>query len=244
MNKKLTNLPHTLWINLEKDRNRKQHMEFLFSKYRLSNSRIDAIQGTQYLNYCNPKKVLKTKEEIGALGCFLSHIKALDYFVNTPSLGEYCLIAEDDLSFEYLSFWEKTFWDYINETPKDFNVVQLTVTYGPWWMKNNTISNNITINLQKHNYYMWGTVCYLIKRKAAEELLKLVPKINNKYDLINVKDVISDCFIYQSIDNVYSLPLFTFNTSMGSNIHEHHIEGTHIPSKKFITNLWKNNNCN
>ena len=238
MNKKLINLPHILWINLEKDKNRKQHMELLFHKYSLSNTRIEGIRGSQYLNYCHPKKLLKTGEEMGTLGCFLSHIKALDYFVNTPSLGEYCLIAEDDLSFEYLSFWKKTFWDYI---PKDFNVVQLTVTYGPNELNNNAISNNINVNLQKHKCYMWGTGCYLIKRKAAERLLKLVPKVNNKYNLTNVKDAISDCFIYQSLSNVYSLPLFTFNISMGSNIHEEHIDRIHIPSKRFITNLWKNN---
>lgn len=237
-NKKLINLPHILWINLEKDKIRKQHMESLFSKYNLSNTRVEGIQGTQYLNYCHPKKLLKTGEEKGTLGCFLSHVKALDYFVNTPALGEYCLIAEDDLSFEYLPFWEKTFWDYI---PKDFNVVQLTVTYAYIFLKNYRHLHPKKHIITSHKNYMYGAGCYLIKRKAAERLLKLVPKINNKYNLTNVKDAISDCFIYQSLSNIYSLPLFTFNTSMGSNIHEEHIDRIHIPCKNLITNLWKSN---
>ena len=235
MDEKLENFPHILWINLEKDKIRKQYMESLFSKYHLLNSRIDGIIGNHYLEYCYPKKLLKTKEKKGEYGCFLSHLKALDYFVNTPSLGDYCLIAEDDLSFEYLPFWEKTFWDYINTVPKNFNVVQLSVIY-----TQDNLNNNLTINIQKHKWHMWGTGCYLIKRKAAEKLLKLVPKKNNKYNLINVKHCISDCFIYNTIDNVYCLPLFTYNTLIGSNIHEHHIEQVHIPSKKFIKNLWKN----
>ena len=235
--KKLENLPHILWINLEKDKNRKQHMETLFHKFNLSNTRIEGIHGSQYLNYCFPKKNLTSDEEKATYGCFLSHIKALDHFVKTPALGDYCLIAEDDLSFEYLPYWQKTFWDYI---PENFTVIQLSVIYGQKQLNNNVISNKITINLRKHEYYMWGTACYLIKRKTAERLLKLVPKINNKYKLNKVKNVISDCFVYQQIKNVYSIPLFTFNASMGSNIHEEHIDRIHVPSKRFITNLWKN----
>ena len=87
---------------------------------------------------------------------------------------------------------------------------------------------------------MYGAGCYLIKRKAAEKLIKIIPKVENIYNLKLIKHAISDCFIYQCLNNVYSLPLFTFNTTMGSNIHEEHINRIHKPCKNLITKIWQN----
>ena len=143
-----------------------------------------------------------------------------------------------------MPFWEKTFWDYVNEAPKDFTVIQLTVTYAYVFLKNYKHLHPKKHILTKHKNYMYGAGFYLIKRKAAERLLKLVPKINNKYNLTNITYAISDCFIYQSVSNVYSLPLFTFNASMGSNIHEEHIDRIHVPCKNLITKIWKNKSNN
>lgn len=222
MKEKLVNLPHIIWINLEKDKNRKKYMMENLNDYKLQNTRIEGIYN----------------KKSGVLGCFLSHIKALEYFVNNPSIGEYCLITEDDVSFDYLPFWKKTFWDYINDVPKNFNIVQLSVTYGQGELKNNQIIKSI--ECQKHKYYMWGAACYLIKRDAAKKLLQYIPKLNNKYNIMNIKNAISDVFIYQTIDNVYSIPLFTYNTKFDSNIHQDHINHTHIPSLITIEKLWKN----
>ena len=239
MSNKLINLPHILWINLEKDNFRKNKMETLFSKYDLQNTRITGILGTQCLNYCNLDKKIESHERMSELGCFLSHIRAIEHFVTTPSIGEYCLICEDDLSFEYLPFWKKNFWDYIKKAPNSFNIIQLSVTYSilsPSFQLVYPQEHTIT----KHKWYMYCSGCYLIKRKAAEKLLKYLPKTNNKYDLNSIKHPISDVFIYQTIANVYSLPLFTYNTLLPSTIHENHIKNVHIPSKNFITNIWKN----
>lgn len=237
---KLKKFPHILWINLAKDTRRKKYMELLFSQCQLANTRIDAINGIDYEKYCYTTSILKTKEETGTIGCFLSHLKTLEHFVNTPSLGEFCLIAEDDLSFEYLPFWKKTFWEYINDAPKDFNVIQLTLTYSYAFLKNYKHLYPKKHIIRKHENYMYGAGCYLIKRSCAKKLVKIIPKNNNKYNLKVIKNSISDCFIYQSLRNVYSLPLFTFNTSIGSNIHEEHIDRIHIPCKNLITKIWKN----
>ena len=241
MTDKLANLPHILWINLDKDKQRKKHMESQFSKYNLANTRIEAIDGENYNDYCHYDKKLTTKNEKGTLGCFLSHIKAMEHFVNTPDLGEYCLIAEDDLSFEYLPFWKKTFWHYIKEAPKDFNIIQLTVTYAYIYLTYCKHLHPRKHSLLKHEDYMYGAGIYLIKREAAEILLMFISKINKKYKLNLIRETVSDAFIYQSLDKVYSIPLFTFNTTFYSNIHSDHIEVIHKPSKNTITKIWKDN---
>ena len=241
MDNKLLNLPHILWINLNKNVERKEYMENLLNNYNLANTRIEAFDGNDYDTFSNIKN-LNTKEEKGTLGCFCSHIKALEFFVKTDSLGDYCLIAEDDLSFEYISYWKKTFWEYIKEAPPNFNIIQLTLTYAYAFMMTHKDKFPTTHIMTRRLPYMYGAGMYLITRKAAKMLLSFILKTNdNIYDLKLIKNTISDCFIYETINNVYSLPLFTFSTNLGSDIHEEHIDRIHIPCKNIITSIWKNN---
>jgi len=237
---KLSNLPHILWINLNKDEIRKEYMESEFKKYNLPNTRIEALEGVKYKDFCITNKVLETSEDTGTIGCFCSHIKALEHFVNNPSIGDYCLIAEDDLSFEYIPYWKKSFWEYIKEAPSNFNIIQLTVTYSYQYMIYRKFPRTHTITKQLP--YMYGAGLYMVTRKGATMLLSLISKSNNIYDLRGVQNAISDCFLYEAIDDVYSIPLFTFNTQMGSNIHSDHIDRIHIPCKNVITRIWKKMN--
>lgn len=244
---KLEKCPPIFWINLDKCTERKEYMEQLFNDYHLNHARIPAYDGENYTDFCIiDKKNIDTKEQKGEIGCLCSHLKALETFVSSdPSVfGEYALICEDDLSFEYLPYWQKSFWEYINSAPPDFSIIQLSLTYAYQYMIRNKqlLERQSVHQLKKHEPYMYGAVIYLITRHAATILLQKVKKQGNKYDLTALhSDPISDCFIYNNMENVYTFPLFTTNTTFNSSIHSEHIERIHIPSKNIITEIWKEN---
>ena len=228
---KLDQCPHIFWINLEKSTERKEYMEQVLNEHHLKHTRISAYDGENQKDFC----IVNTgkKEEIG---CLCSHLKALETFLTT--LDEYALICEDDLSFEYVPYWQKTFWEYIKSAPRDFSIIQLSLTYAYQYMKQHKIET-YHHQIMKHEPFMYGAVCYLITRNAATLLLQKVKKQEYKYDLRTLDVPISDCFMYNT-DGVYTIPLFTTNTSFTSTIHNEHIDLIHIPSKKIITDIWKN----
>jgi GR25 family glycosyltransferase involved in LPS biosynthesis len=230
----MNNIPKILWINLDKDTERKKYIEDLCNKYTLKNKRIVGFNGDNYNNFCilNQKNI-----NIGEIGCFCSHLKALEYFTTFVN-DNYCLIAEDDISFEYLTYWKKNFWDYINEV-KEFDIIQLSQIYSLHKIRKYKIQCE-DIKVIKHEKNFYGCGCYLITKKGAKKIIDSIPKIDNKYDLRNIKQIIIDSYIYENL-NSYTIPLFTTNTDFKSNIHQDHIKRIHIPSKEIITNLWKKN---
>ena len=229
----MNNIPKILWINLEKDTERKNYIKDLFYKYNLKNQRIVGLHGNNYNNFCilNKKFI-----NFGEIGCFCSHLKALEYFI-TYIKDDYCIIAEDDISFEYLKYWKKDFWSYINEI-KEFDIIQLSQIYSFNKIKKYKIIDE-NIKVIKHEKNIYGAGCYIITKNSAKKIINSIPKINNKYDLRNIKEIIIDSYIYKNL-NSYTIPLFTTNTNFTSNIHQDHIKRIHIPSKEIITNLWKN----
>lgn len=242
---KLDKLPHLLWINLDRSKDRRIYMENLLNGHKLKNTRIDAYDGDRYEDFSllannNIKLDLEKRREIG---CLCSHLKALETFIRNDSLGNYCLISEDDLSFEYLPYWKKTFEEYIKSAPRDFSIIQLSLTYAYQYMVHykNYLDLQEKHEIVKHQPYMYGAVTYLITRNAAINIIKSVKKtINNKYDLSSLlTEPISDCFLYNNNESVYTIPLFTTNTDFVSNIHEEHLNRIHIPSKNIVTTIWK-----
>ena len=84
--KKLNGMGHVLWINLDTETDRKDHMEGLFNFYGIENTRISAIDARGD-NDVSDLLVGKFPELVtqGELGCALSHLKAIKYFY-------YCLL--------------------------------------------------------------------------------------------------------------------------------------------------------
>ena len=233
----MENFPHVLWINLDKDNDRNEYMKKNLDKYKLKNTRISGYDGNNYEDFCitNKKNINK-----GEYGCFCSHIKALEYFINSD-IGDFCLIVEDDVSFDYTKYWKKTFWDYINDI-NNYEIVQLAQTFSYKKIKQYEKNNDNVIQIIKHEKNYYGCGCYLITKDAAIKLINMITKINNKYDLTNIKNLIIDSFIYENL-NSYTIPLFTTVTHFKSNIHQDHIQKIHIPSKNIIMNMWlKENN--
>ena len=213
-------------------------MESEFNKYGVKNIRIPAYSGLRYKEYTIVKQEPTNKSEIG---CLCSHIKALEYFVNTD-LGDYCLIAEDDLSFDYVQYWKRNFWDYIGEIPKDFEIIQLVQTYSTGHVRHSIMFPNqsvVMLRPQRYQRNIWGAVCYLIKKSAAQKLLASLPKRGPKYYLGNLVEKCSEPFLFSSLIG-YTIPLFSSTHTFDSTIHQNHVERIHVPSSTLVTQLWMN----
>lgn len=108
----MNNIDAILYINLEHRKDRLEHIQTEIKKINpdLSKAhRIDAV-----------------KENIGALGCTLSHIKAHKLFISNPTWNT-CLILEDDFTFtsdNSLSIHKNL--NYIFNNVKDFDVILLS----------------------------------------------------------------------------------------------------------------------
>lgn len=224
---KLENLPFFLWINLDRSIKRKADMETLFKKHNLRNIRISGFDGFKNKDFY----VESLKYGGHVYGCTCSHLKALEYFVNELK-DDYCIICEDDLSFEYCNYWKKDFNDYLKEVPKDWELILLNV--------NTTYPMTLTPTkfvLDRYN----STGCYIVKREAAIKILNapFFDKKDNKY-IFNFKrriDITADKCLYRYLKHVYVFPLFTYKNE-NSIMHNSHLR-QHQKSKNKIYNLWK-----
>ena len=204
----LEKLPHILWINLERSKDRKEYMENLFKDNNITNNtRIDAIDGnninTQEINNKVSKYVYAT---------LLSHLKAIKYYVdNVEKIGEYCMIVEDDFSVDYTKYWKKSFEEYLMDFPDDWEIAKLFSHYE----NISDVPENISItNLKDHKTY--GTNCYIVKYESAVKILNKYEDKTN-YHKKHRFFFFADRGMYESV-NVYSLPLFTFRDNNDSYI--------------------------
>ncbi len=255
----MLNFPHILWINLKRDQHRKHYMETQFAKFNvLNHTRIEGIPGTEFSRWCEvfpPKNQVKIKE----LGCFLSHLKALKYYVQHPELGSDLIIAEDDWSLEYCNHWKKSFREYLDPISSNADIVKLSITYKfedrqIFKQLTNTKTNTstslaITRSLKQHNISLeprkyikdneFGATAYLVKYQTARKILAQIPQSHGKYQLKRFKyRLISDHFLFEE-GVVFSLPLTSYNTTFDSTIHPSHVTNSHAPSKAITDFLWK-----
>ena len=227
----LKNLPHILWINMERSKERKEYMENLFKDNNIpNNTRIDAIDGN---NLDLTEIDFKVSKYVYAT--LLSHLKALQYYVdNVDKIGDYCMIVEDDLSFDYTEYWKKSFEEYFMEFPDDWEILKLFSNYENL----SEVPKNISIrNLNEHKTY--GTICYIVKYNTAIKILEKY-KDKTKYPKKHPFFFVSDRGMYESL-NVYSLPLFTFRDDNDSNIIFNKLWISNLQKiKDKIKDIWKN----
>ena len=234
MDNLLKDLPFILWINLDESKDRYNYMTNLFQEYNIKNNyRISAHNGIISNNFFIKNDKFNIKD--GEYGCTCSHLKALEYYVNNLSHHPYIIIAEDDLSFDYLRYWKKSWNEYLNEMSSNFDLLMLTLNTP---LLNEEIYNEI--KFRKWIPKMYSTVCYMISLKSAKKILNLIPKIDNKYDFSIFKDrnyMLADSLLYYNLDKVYNYPLFTYNCSE-SIVNNERLKA-HKHRKYLLENLWK-----
>ena len=227
--KKLNGMGHVLWINLDTETDRKDHMEGLFDFYGIENTRISAIDArgdndvSDFLVGKFPELVTQ-----GELGCALSHLKAIKYFYYETDL-DYIIIAEDDIVFDTVENWPFTWKVFLSKVPYDWDVLQCAVT----------TTKNLRVNLHPRLINDFCAAFYVITRHHAKKIINSHCR-GDKYRLDqNIKPrAVSEELIYNS-GKTYTMPLITYRYDFDSGIHQDHIEIFHKQNVEAVVNFWK-----
>lgn len=168
------------YINLDQSKDRKQNVESICYSQNLSPERINAINGKEI--DINDKKYEKAIHKIkwwfeknnlsnvGHFGCYLSHMKTYQTFLESNS--EYCLILEDDIELLTDNF-KRDILINMNNLPNDWDI--LLLGYEIDGRKKNVRNGNKNTKLRKgllNITYFVGLHAYIIKRKTAKILLE------------------------------------------------------------------------
>lgn len=219
-------------INLKKRHDKREYIKNHFEEYSVSDYHFfDAIDGkSDYAKsfLASPSIAISDPE----MGCTLSHILVIKYWLETSN-SEYAIIAEDDLSLETSQHWPFTWQFFFDNTVKNHDLIQLCVVS----------PGNIKKELHPRVFANYSTVCYIIKRSRAKEILdnyfsngkiKLKPSYNSS---------VAEGVVY-SLGECYSIPLFVHQTSLSSDIANDRLaKNTFViehRSKNQILDFWKN----
>lgn len=157
---KLANIPHIYWLNLDSDTDRRQYMEQQFEYWEIKNhTRISGYDGrvddvSLYIKGRIPDNVTQNE-----LGCCMSHLKAIKHFYENTK-DEYCLIVEDDVSFDLVKYWNFTWNDFFSHAPYDWDCLQLTTI----------CTGDIHVKLHIRFINDFSAAIYLITRHHALKL--------------------------------------------------------------------------
>lgn len=243
-----------LYINLKDNKVRNDYMIDQFRKYNFENyKRIEGCNGfnvDDFNKYCYFKNIsdVSSSDDYkikylskGEMGCFTSHIFCIEYFLENIK-DEYCIICEDDISFETLPLLDKNIDEYIfNSEIKNLEILNLCPIFNK-----NFIDENLRNNLKFFNYKqifkkleIWGTACYVISKSCAKYIQSIVKYNETQIDFCKINLAIDN--FYNLKTNVINIPLFTTSLSKSiiSNNSEHH-----TLNKNFILNLWDKNTIN
>ena len=214
-----------IWINIDKNENRKAFMYKQFNENNIENIRVSAITPLMFdkVLHNNHTRPLTCKYP-GCItcdyefACLCSHIKAMQECLKYDD--EYFVIMEDDIFLPFLIDYNKL----INATEKKFDILQLLILY------NNTIDslNNVfkekNILFIKWQYLLPSTGMYIISRKSAEKLVTMYFN-ENKYDFSKFDgQIVADVLLYKSVNTICStIPYCYPNIDMGSEIHPDHL---------------------
>jgi GR25 family glycosyltransferase involved in LPS biosynthesis len=217
------------WINLERSLNRRNEMTKLLSTINLPNQRIDAVDGKNISDenlYKNFNNIQKHRSKV-EYACLLSHLNSIKTFYD--SSHNIALILEDDISTEYLQYWNKTVCQIISEAPQDWEIIMLN------YVSKTTLNDTYTLNKFGHINCCQS---YLINKKGAQKLIDSIYK-NNIYELDSKKLHTSDNYIYSTlVTYTYKYPYFTYPNNNDSTIHESHLD-FHNWTKQNAFVAWK-----
>jgi len=230
---KLEGLPQIYWLNLESDTHRREYMETQFDYWGIENhTRISGYDGreddvAEHLKGRIPDNVTQNE-----LGCCMSHLKAIKHFYENTD-DKYCLILEDDVSFDTVKYWNFTWKDFYSKIPYDWDCVQLTTI----------CTGDIHVRLHLKFINDFSAAIYLITRHHASKIIKNHIR-GDKFRLDNgvIPRAVSEDTILET-GKTYTIPLFLYNLDMGSAIHPEHISIFHKNPHDAILNFWHHQGC-
>ena len=185
----------------------------------IKSERISAIDGSLVqdinISYFYSENNIYPKYSNKEYAILLSHLNTIYEYANTDSiLNKYgvALILEDDLSLDFINYWEKDIATIIKEVPEDWDIIML---------------GYFSLNLNRKETYQkwnneWSAIAYLVNHKNIQKIgnLRMNEKwICNEYDLM-----VSDNYIFSKFNTyVYNRPYFTFPNDNDSTFHSDHL---------------------
>ena len=226
---KLKGIPPVLWINLEADTDRRKHMEDQFTEWEIEDhtriSGIDARDGDGFephLSGTVPHTMIANE-----IGCCMSHLKAIKYFIEEMDCDE-VMIMEDDALFETVRYWPFTYKEASALFPYNYDAMQLTTI------------NPAVVYVTLHNRFIndFSAAVYVLKRPHAQKIYNAHVRGDKfKMDMDVRPRATSEDLIFES-GKVYCIPLFLYRLDLGSSIHPEHIDIFHRNSYNGISNFW------
>ena len=219
------------WINLDRAKERKKHMENIFKDEIFKNKKIIRIKAFDYKkknldDYIKTTAFRITEPEYA---CLLSHLETIRIFSKTNY--ENALIFEDDLSIDYKKYWTKTMRQIMDEAPKDWEILKL-FSYQDISEYKNTYTDWVKTITNGYNKYKslrveadWGFNSNIINNKAAKKLIHEIYH-NKKYVLKDTYkgDVLlhfADYLIYKMLKTyVYKYPYFSLRDNNNTYIQD------------------------
>ena len=196
---KLKGIPPVLWINLEADTDRRKHMEDQFAEWEIEDhtriSGIDAREGDGFephLSGTVPQTMIANE-----IGCCMSHLKAIKYFIEEMDCDE-VMIMEDDALFETVRYWPFTYKEASALFPYNYDAMQLTTI------------NPAVVYVTLHNRFIndFSAAVYVLKRSHAQKIYNAHIRGNKfKMDMDVRPRATSEDLIFES-GKVYCIPLF------------------------------------
>ena len=230
---KLKGLPHIYWLNLDSDVERRVYMEKQFEYWEVKNhTRIAGYDGREDDVSCHLKGVFPDNVTQNELGCCMSHLKAIKHFYENTD-DDYCIIAEDDVSFEPVRCWDFKWVDFFSLLPYDWDCVQMTTI----------CTGDIHVKLHLKFVNDFSAAFYLIGRHHASKLMKNHMR-GDKWKLDNgIKPrAVSEDTILET-GKTYTIPLFLYNLNFASSIHQEHIGIFHKGPHDALLNYWQQEGC-
>jgi len=217
----INNIDIIYYINLEKSFDRYYKMENLLENVNIKRKRIVAIDGeieenihSRYflLNDIDNEYPKYSNKEYAIL---LSHLNTIEKFVLLEDNLTYniCMICEDDLSFDFISYWKNDFKTIIENAPNDWDILML---------------GYFSLNINRKEEYSkwdneWSAISYLVNRNNIKPKI-LDRKIENKWKCNSNDLIVSDNYIFSKFNTyVYKYPYFTFPNDNDSTLHNDHI---------------------
>jgi GR25 family glycosyltransferase involved in LPS biosynthesis len=216
------------WINLDRSKDRRVLMENILKNIKVSNKRIIGSDGSLIPNIkSNFVFSIPSNQPNGVYGCLLSHLRTINEIWNSKK--SIALILEDDISLDFMRYWNKDLKTIIGQAPIDWDIIMISYT--------DTNPNNHINLYNKWNPTICSTMAYIINRKGCEKIMKMYK--NDKW-FINTKDHVADVVVYNNCKTyVYRYPYFTINSNINSLIHNDHLN-LHNLSKHFAQKMWIN----
>jgi len=214
----INNIDIIYWINLEKSINRRENITKLLNNINKPNERIIGYDGSieenismKYFYSDNNIYPVYNNKEYAIL---LSHLNTIEKYANNTNI-EYgvAMICEDDLSFDFINYWNKDVKTIIDSAPKDWDIIML---------------GYFSLNINRKEEYQkwdneWSAICYLINHKSIQKINNL--KRDGKWICTDTDLMVSDNYIFSKFNTyVYKYPYITFPNNNDSTFHSDHLD--------------------